>query len=153
MQNTFDESLRFLFFAANVIASRSKSIMLSETLNMREFSIVGVLFYSAYVLLQAGITVPQRVCYLFFANWHLKKLTAANSVFHHPCSSNQNYRDVSNIFEKEIQSPFQNCMTHLCSSKIDQMPADFLRHTFATSYGMSGCQSIPRKIGWHLVNF
>ena len=33
------------------------------------------------------------------------------------------------------------------------MPVDFLRHTLITLDGMSGCQSMPRKLGWHLVNF
>ena len=63
------------------------------------------------------------------------------------------YRDVSIIFEKEIQYPFQNCMTHLCSSKIDQMPADFLRCTSDSSDGIRGLLSTPQKVGWHLVNF
>ena len=63
------------------------------------------------------------------------------------------YKDVSHIFEKEIQSPFQNGVTHLCSSKIDQMPVDFSRHTLAATHSISGVRGAPQEIGWHLVNF
>ena len=61
------------------------------------------------------------------------------------------YSDVSYIFEKEI--PLQNCVTHLCSSKIDQMPTDFLRSTLNGGHFIWGVRGAPQEIGWHLVNF
>ena len=63
------------------------------------------------------------------------------------------YKGVSYIFEKEIQSPFQNGVTHLCSSKIDQMPADFSRHTQPATHSIWCVRGAPQEIGWHLVNF
>ena len=85
-----------------------------------------------------------------FLWWRLPEYATGNRL---PRTQFLSYKDVSYIFEKDIQSPFQNGVTHLCSSKFDQMPADFLRRTSDTSDGMSGCQSMPRKIVWHLVNF
>ena len=145
IQTTFDKSLHFRFFAANVIASRSKSIMLSETLDMREFSLVGFLFYSAYVHLQVGITVPQMVCYPFFANRYLRKSTAVISVF-------ELQECVKHFWKGNSISFLKLCYTSLWLKNWPNA-SRFLRHTRAAAHSIWGVRGAPQEIGWHSVNF